>query len=287
MRRHGAVTSAAALGPFAHLAWGYREQPDFFARAAEYIADGLAQNHWILYSRDASVDALCNELVAMGFADAVRARQIFAKPVGEHYRFVPGTRVVDPERTVAEGVAAMQRAVGLGCSGCRAVVDGAVLVRTPEQRAAFSRLEYLVDQKMTELPYAALCAYNLNLLGATAKELMCLHPFVGGGDVKFRIYADQHVDFALAGEVDAADNHAFITAMQRIWPLASGDELVIDAHALDFITHNQLAALDRLGSVDGRQVVLLTDQRMVLRLAELLDFAHLRVQAPPALADAS
>lgn len=287
MRRHGAVTSAAALGPFAHLAWGYRQQSDFFARAAEYIADGLAQNHWILYSRDGSVDALRNELVAMGFADALRTGQIFAKPVGEHYRFVPGTRVVDPEPTVAEGVAAMQRAVGMGCSGCRAVVDGAVLVRTPEQRAAFSRLEHLVDQKMTELPYAAMCAYNLSLLGDTAKELMCLHPFVGGGEVKFRIYADQNVDFALAGEIDAADNQAFITAMQRIWPLASGDDVVIDAHGLNFITHNQLVALDRLGSAGGRQVLLLTEQRMVTRLAELLDFANVRVQGPPPLVEAS
>lgn len=279
-RRHGEVSSAAGLNPLGHVAWGYRDRSQFLARAAEYIADGLARNQRVLYACDASSAALRNELDEMGFADAVRTGQIAVTPVAEHYRFVPGTDVVDAEATVADGVAAMNYVVGTGCSGCRAVVDGAVLVRTPEQRAAFARLEYLVDQKMAVLPFAALCAYNLTLLGDAAKELMCLHPMVNAGAVGFRIYAEPGIDFALAGELDAAEGAAFSTALQWIWPLAASDEVVIDARALDFVTHPQLVTLDRLAAAEGRQVVLRTDRRMVARLAELLDLTNLRVEAP-------
>jgi len=284
-RRHGEVTSAAGLNPLAHVAWGYRDRSEFLTRAAEYIADGLARNQRVLYACDASAAALRNELDEMGFGDAVRAGQIAVTPVAEHYRFVPGTDVVDADATIADGVAAMNYVVGAGCSGCRAVVDGAVLVRTPEQRAAFTRLEYLVDEKMAVLPFAALCAYNLTLLGDAAKELICLHPFVNAGAVGFRIYAEQGIDFALAGELDAAGHEAFTTALQRIWPLAAGDEIVIDARALDFVTHPQLCALDRLAAADGRHVVLRTDRRMVARLAELLELTNVWVEAAD-LADA-
>lgn len=283
MRPQGELTSAAGLVPFGHVAWGYRSRAEFLTRAAEYIADGLARNQRVRYARDASRDALLGELAEMGFADAVRSGQLSAMPVREHYRFVSGSDVADPEATIAACVAAMEYVLAMGCSGCRAVVDGAVLVRTPEQRAAASRLEYLVDQKMAVLPFSALCAYDLELLGDTAKELMCLHPFVGQGPVRFRIYAQRGNDFALAGEVDAADNGAFTTALQRIWPLTTGDELVIDAHGLDFITHRELVAIDRLSGADGRPVVLRTDRRTLLRLAELLELENVRVDDSPTL----
>lgn len=280
-RRQGAVASVAGLGPHAHVGWGYRDRSVFLARAAEYIADGLRRNHRILYASDGSRTELLNELVDMGFSDAIRAGLISATPVDEHYRFVPGSDVVDPETTVADAVTALQRVVAAGCSGCRAVVDGAAFVRTPEQRDAFSRLEYLVDQKMTALPFSALCAYNLEILGDAAKEVICLHPFVSRGASGFRIYAEEGIDFALAGEIDAADDEAFSCALQRIWPLTGADEVTVDAQCLDFVTHRQLFALDQLAGADGRQVVFRTDQPMVARLAELLELTNLRTEILP------
>ncbi|OBI43721.1 hypothetical protein A5707_04860 [Mycobacterium kyorinense] len=280
-RRQGAVASVAGLGPHAHVGWGYRDRSVFLARAAEYIADGLRRNQRILYACDGSRTELLKELTEMGFADAIQAGLISATPVDEHYRFVPGTDVVDPEATVAYAVAALQRIVATGCSGCRAVADGAAFVRTPEQREAFSRLEYLVDQKMTALPFSALCAYNLEILGDTAKEVVCLHPFVSRGASGFRIYAEQGIDFALAGEIDAADDAAFSAALQRIWPLTGADEVTVDAQCLDFVTHRQLFTLDQLAGADGRQVVLRTDQPMVARLAELLELTNLRTEILP------
>lgn len=277
MRHQGELTSATGLIPFGHVAWGYRNRAEFLTRAAEYIADGLAQNQRIRYASDRSRDALLGELAEMGFTDAVRSEQISVTPVWEHYRFVSGSDVVDPELTLAVSMVALEHMAATGCSGCRAVVDGAVLARTPEQRAAFSRLEFLVDQAMVRLPFSALCAYDLELLGDTAKELMCLHPFVSRGVVGFRIYAEPDSDFALAGEIDGAGYEAFTTALLHIWPLTTGDELIIDAHGLDFITHRELFAIDQLGGADGRPAVLRTNRRVLLRLAELLELKNVRV----------
>lgn len=286
MRQQGVLPSAAGLTPFGHVGWGYRNQSEFMARAAEYIADGLARDQRILYARDGGRAALQTELLDMGFGDAVRSRQIVVTPVDEHYMFVPGTDVVDPAATVAAGVAAMEYAVALGSSGCRAVVDAAVLARTPEQRAAFSRLEYLVDQKMAVLPFSALCAYNLTLLGETAKQMVCLHPLVGSGTVSFRLYAQPGMAFGLAGEIDASDNEAFTSALQRIWPLAAGHEVIIDARGLDFVTHRELVTLDRQAAADGRKVILVADRWILARLVELLELENVRVDvsgAPPAV----
>ncbi|MDA3639032.1 MEDS domain-containing protein [Mycobacterium xenopi] len=277
MRPQGVVTSAAGLTPFGHVGWGYRDESEFLARAAEYIADGLALNQRILYARDRSRAALHTELLEMGFGSAVRSRQISVTPVAEHYVFVAGTDVVDPEATVAAGVAAMEYVVAMGCSGCRAVVDGAVLARTPEQCAAFSCLEYLVDQKMAVLPFSALCAYNLTVLGEAAKEMLCLHPLVGKRAVGFRLYAEPGTHFALAGEIDVVDRQAFTAALQRIWPLAGGEELIIDARWLDFVTHRELLTLDEQARAHGRQVVLISNQQMLVRLVELLELESVRL----------
>jgi hypothetical protein len=34
-RRHAVLDSAAALTPFGHAGWGYRDRGEFFSRAAE------------------------------------------------------------------------------------------------------------------------------------------------------------------------------------------------------------------------------------------------------------
>jgi anti-anti-sigma regulatory factor len=277
MRQQGVLSSAAGLTPFGHVGWAYRDQSEFLIRAAEYIADGLARNQRILYARDGGRAALRTELVDMGFGDAVRSGQIAVTPVDEHYVFVPGTDVVDPEATVAAGVAAMEYVVAMGCSGCRGVVDAAVLARKPEQRAAFSRLEYLVDQKMAVLPFSALCAYNLTLLGETAKQMVCLHPLVGCGTVSFRLYAQLGMDFGLAGEIDAADSEAFTAALERIWPLAAGHEVIVDARGLDFLTHRELITLDEQAAAEGRKVVLVTDRCVLARLVQVLELENVRV----------
>ena len=129
---------------------------------------------------------------------------------------------------------------------------------------------------------------NTLQIGNAAKELICLHPFVRKGPVSFRIYAEGDNGFAIAGEIDAAGHEVFTTALQRIWPLATGDKLVIDAHQLDFITHRELFAIERLSAADGRPVVLRTNRRTLVRLAGLLQLENVRVvKSPPLLTGAS
>ena len=221
MREHGYLGSAAGSVPFGHLGWGYRDRAEFLRHAAAYIADGLRQNQRIAYVGEASGEALRAELTVMSRIDErLDWGDVEITPATEYYQFRPGD-VIDAEPAVARCVAAAEQAIDDGYRGLRTVVDVTPMARTPEQRDALARLEYLVDQEMAARPYASLCGYDTGQLSTAAAELVCLHPFVGKGSVPFRIYADPDADvhFALTGEIDAASNDLFTTTLQRIWPL--------------------------------------------------------------------
>ncbi|GFG73478.1 MEDS domain-containing protein [Mycobacterium botniense] len=279
MRRHGSVRSAVGFGPSEHLGWGYVNRAEFRYRAAEYIGDGLARNEWILFVGAASRAALRAELADLGFSEGVRSGQIWVAPVEDYYTFRPGSDVVDPQAMMTRGIATLEELLATGCPGCRAVVDGTAVAHTPEQRDALARFEFLTDRTMTMLPVSALCTYDVTVLGAAAKELLCLHPLTNAGAVGFQLYAERDSGFALSGEIDADEDHAFTAAFRRIWPLMAQTELVIDAEGLRFVTHRQLIALDEQARADGREVILRTGQRVVTRLAELLGLDNVRVEA--------
>jgi MEDS: MEthanogen/methylotroph, DcmR Sensory domain len=281
IRQHGVVSSAAGVIPFGHLGWGYRDHSEFCARASEYVADGLARNELILYVGDRSRTALHAELAALGFGDGAKSGQIRTTPADDYYTFLPGSDIVDPEATVGRGVANLEQVLASGWTALRAVVDGTVAARTPAQRDALAHLEYLVERNMTVLPVSALCAYDMSRLGTAAKEMICLHPVVSRDSVGFRLYAQQDADCALAGEIDASDADAFTTALQRIWPLTQGHELIVDAYGLDFVTHHELVALDEKARADHRTVILRTDHYLPGRLTEVLRLENVRVEAAP------
>ena len=282
MREHGNLGSAAGSVPFGHLGWGYRDRAEFLRHAAAYIADGLRRNQLVAYVGDASGEALRAELTAMSRIDErLDWGDVEIKPATEYYHFRPGD-VVDAEPVVARCVAAAEQAIDDGYRGLRTVVDVTSMARTPEQRDALARVEYLVDQKMAARPYAALCGYDTGQLSTAAAELVCLHPFVGKGSVPFRIYADPDADvhFALTGEIDAASNDLFTTTLQRIWPLMTDHTLRIDASNLEFIGHQQLCMLEESAREQNRKVVLCTNQRTAVRLVDLLNLSNVRVEAP-------
>lgn len=277
-RPQGVVPSAAGLIPFAHLGWGYTDRAEFLVQAAAYIADGLKRNHFIAYVGEQSRDELQAELAAM---PAIRERldEIQVTPIEEHYVYLPGSGgVVDAERSVANYVAAARQAIANGYTGFRAVVDAAAVARTPEQRAAMTSLEYVVDQKMAVEPFSALCAYDTRQLGSAAAELTCLHPFTREGASSFRLYAQPGTTFALTGEIDAAIDALFATTLHRTWALMQDDPVMVDAQDLQFISHRQLVALDHCARADHRTIVLRTNQRVVTRLVGLLGLTHLRVE---------
>lgn len=279
MRCNGVVSSAAGLVPFGHLGWGYRDPDEFDARAGEYLADGLKTNQRIEFVGDGSREVLRAELADIGFSEGVRSGRIRVTPVEDFYEFNPDSDTVDVQATVVERVAATEQAVTDGYSGLRAVVDGTAVVRTPEQLDACARLEYLIDQTMAVLPCSTLCAYNLSSIGNAANELTCLHPFVADGAVGFRLFAEPGAGFALAGEIDANDDEVFVSTLERVWRLQEPGTVVIDARGLDFVTHHQLYALDKLARDEQREVLLRTDQPIVARLTELLELTNVRLEA--------
>lgn len=274
-RQHGVVDTARGLIPFGHLGWGYRDRSEFLARAAEYIADGLAQQQWVEYVGTGDRDRLRAELAGLpGLADV---EDVKVTPALEFYGVRAGTDVVDPEAAVALRSSAVHRALREGYTGFRAVVDATSVCERPEQRDAFARFEFLIDQKMAVLPVSALCAYDTSRLGPDAAGLICLHPLVGAAAPSFQLYAEAGADFALTGESDSACAEDFTGILRRIWPLTEGEQVIVDARDLDYIGHQQLVDLDLQARADGRRFVLRKPQPIVKRLAELLDLSNVVV----------
>jgi hypothetical protein len=116
---------------------------------------------------------------------------------------------------------------------------------------------------MAVLSFSALCAYGTSQLDSAA-ELICLHPFVGEAAASFHIYAEPEArfDFALTGEIDAATSDVFATTPHRLLPLTANATVQVNAEALQFIGHRQMALLDELAEEHDRTVVLRTNQHV-------------------------
>ncbi|HET9875500.1 MAG TPA: MEDS domain-containing protein [Mycobacterium sp.] len=281
MREQGVVASAAGLAPFGHLGWGFRDHAEFVARAAEYISDGLEQNQWVEYVGAASREQLRAELAAMpGVRDRLDSGGIGVTPTMEFYAVPPGSDVVDPQTMVDTWVPKIEKVIEKGYTGYRVVADVTAVARTAEQREAFARYEFLIDQQMAVQPVSALCGYDTTQLGADAAGLICLHPFVNQGTVPFRLYAEPEAGFVLTGEIDAATAELFTATLRCVLPPAREDTVVIDAQGLEFIGHEQLLCLDNYARASGRQVVLRTDQRILTRLVGLIELTNVRLQHP-------
>lgn len=92
-------------------------------------------------------------------------------------------------------------------------------------------------------------------------------PFLVAG----RLYADQAVDLALAGEIDITGLELFATALSRVLPLSSpGSELVVDGRALEFINYRGLLAMDCHAAANDRHVTLRSNSSVLVDVAGLL-----------------
>lgn len=272
--RRGVVDTAAGLVPLGHLGWGYRTKSEFLSGAAQYIADGLSHHQWIQYVGPGSADELRADLEAM----PVDTRDVTVTPATEFYGVEDLGDVVEPDVALGLRAATLDEAIDSGYSAVRIVADPSLVNARPEQRDAFARLEFLIDQRMADSPITALCAYDITQLGDAAGELICLHPIVGPQSPTFRLYAEDGADFALGGEVDPASAAAFSTTVQRIWPVAGGDRVVVDVGALTFISHRELLILDDVARRDGRKVVMRGSSPVVSRLVPLLDLTNVTLE---------
>ncbi|WP_188112958.1 MEDS domain-containing protein [Mycobacterium simiae] len=267
-RQHDTVNSAAGLIPFGHLGWGYRRRGDFELRAVEYLTDGLRAHQYVMYVGAGTSKSLARQV------DTLRSRlpsdvskgRIHAVPIQHFYAFLPGTDIVDPETSVAAGIAATQRAIAGGFSGLRAVVDGTAVARTPDQRESFSACEFLMDQQMAKLPVSALCAYDVQELGLGATGLVCLHPYVNAGAAPFQIYSAGGTDIAVCGEIDACSDGILMEALRTIWRRGSRTHVGIDASALAFLAVGSLHRLNDAARRDGIMVTLQMSSPLPIRL---------------------
>ena len=81
---------------------------------------------------------------------------------------------MNPERVAASMMAATEQALADGFGGLAVSGDATEQVRTPVQRDAFARYEFL-DRYMASHPLSALCGYGLELGNDTVTEFAMLH----------------------------------------------------------------------------------------------------------------
>ncbi len=278
MRMVGVVDSARGLAPHGHLCWAYRDRAEFRARAAEFMADGIAAGQWIEYVGSGSTEALRAELNELEGINADGAG-IEVSPVGDFYRFTGHGDVVDPVAAVAARVDATEKALAAGYTGLRAVVDATAVVRSAEQRDAFARYEHLLDREMCVLPASTLCAYDAGELGSAAvAELACLHPVTKAGSAPFQLHAERGVGFALVGDIDLSCDELFATTLRRVVPLSCGPELVVEGRAVQFIDHRRLLLLAEATQRAGATVVLRNPPSTAARVIEILKLPGVRVE---------
>lgn len=276
-----AADSPAGVGSFRHLGCTFYDRAEFHARAAAYIADGISDNHWIEFVGTGSREQLRTELTTLpGIGDRLDAAGVGVTPATELYAVVAGIDVVDPQLAVDAWMAAMNKAIDAGYTGFRVVADATALARRPEQRKALSRFEFLLGRNMARLPFSALCAYDGSELATDVDELMCLHPEVDSDAPGFGLYPQPGVAFALTGELDAANDELYLTALRRVWSLVADDPVIIDTQRLTFVSHQQLYTLDHYARTESRRMILRADHGIITRLASVLDFTNIAVEPP-------
>jgi anti-anti-sigma factor len=278
MRRNGEVASARGLLPTGHVGWGYRGQCELLERSAEFFADGLAEGQWVELVGEGGRDGLAARVAYFpGGERGLAEGRATVTPVEDFY-VLAREGVVDPAASVVRRAAGTRRALERGFSGFRTIVDATAVSRTAEGRDAFARFERLWDARMSVLPVSALCAYDLDELGAVADELICLHPLSGPGpEVGFRMFSlDGGATLGLAGDLDLSSRSLLRATLARL--LGDPDITVrLDLSAVRFVEHAALQALDELARQRGRSMTLAGSSPVVARLVRLLGLEHLSV----------
>ena len=80
-------------------------------------------------------------------------------------------------------------------------------------------------------------------------------------------------------QLDRSCREVLERTLQRILELTGSGDVIIDGRALTFADHTSLLLLDRLVGKKASTAVLRTACPTVLRIAELIELPHLRVEA--------
>jgi anti-anti-sigma regulatory factor len=270
----GPPPAAAPVGRSNHVCVVHTDGKQLLAAAQAFLQEGRKRNERLVFLGSGSIESLHRQLGALaGLRELLDTDRLTVGALDGHYG---ADEVPDPQATMAAYDAATRAALAAGYRGLRVVAEATALVRTPEQRAAFARYEHLVDRYMVDHPFTAMCAYDGAELGDAVTEIACLHPVANAGAAPFHWYAGVAVDVHLTGEVDVVAHDTLAAVAELTLPL-HGEQVVVDATALEFIDHRGLLTLDEHARRSDTTIKLVSDRQLVRRLADHLELRALEV----------
>ena len=139
----------------------------------------------------------------------------------------------------------------------------------------------LIDRLALTTPFHAVCGFDRRVLGDDAiAQLACMHPFSSAGATPFHLYpaTPDAVEIVLDGELDAAAEELFVTALRRTGSPSPGRVILVHGEDLRFIDHRGLLALQRHAERHDASAVVRTPLTSARRLADLLEIDRVRVE---------
>lgn len=275
MRRTGFVDAVDGLGRHDHVCWVFESPGEFRSVAQRFLADGLSDGQRVIFIGDSAQGFDLDSVEVFAAARASGAAQV--QDIGAY----GAGAAVDPAGQVRSYAQATEQALLDGYTGLRVAADVTSMVGTVDARTAFARYEHLIDVYMTHHPFAAMCGYRRDVLGAAAvAELAGMHPLVRQGSTALRLFAadEPGVAAVLAGQVDMT-GHAQLRHALDGADLASHDgAITIDARDLDFIDHRGLIQLvEHIRGRQARAVLQVRPRSVVPQLANLLELPDLQM----------
>jgi hypothetical protein len=219
---------------------------------ADFFANGLQDGMRVAYVRSDGAQAARADLADRGDLDRLLAAgALHVLSVRDIYG---AGGPVDPERVVASFAAVTEQALGDGFRGLAMSALATELVRTPVQRDAFARCEFLVDRYMASHPLSALCGYGLELGNDTVAEFGLLHAPTPSTEATFRVFGCADGAIGLAGEFVPVGVAALGRVLPRLRTAAGGADggtLVADRAGVEYVDHRLLLTLDRYAWENG------------------------------------
>lgn len=246
---------------------------------ADFFAEGVQDGLRLAYVSSDGVEAARADLADLGDLERLLAvgalHVLWARDM-----YGPGGPV-EPERVMAFVATATEQALADGFRGLAVSADATELVRTPVQRDAFARCEFLVDRYMGSHPLSAMCGYGLELGNDTVTEFALLHAPGPSNEAPFQVFGCADGAIGLAGGCDPVG----VAALGRVLPrlrTPDGRALVVDMAGVEYVDHRLLLTLDAYARGNGIAVSLRSAPPLAARLMELLPVFSLQLAKPGA-----
>ncbi|MGY1617056.1 MEDS domain-containing protein [Geodermatophilus sp. SYSU D00691] len=178
--------------------------------------------------------------------------------------------VPDPEQLLAALATATEAALADGRRGLAVSADATALVRVPQHRQAWARVEFLLDRYAADHPVAVLCGYRLDLGEELLAEFAALHAGGPRSATAVRVFGCADGALGLAGRFDPAGLATLGRVLGRLGPVGDDGALVVDLARVVDVDHRVLLALAGHAAAAGRVLSLRAAPPLATRLLELL-----------------